>query len=88
MRKGRKRKRGVKEREEEERRGEERREAERRGEERRREERRGEEERREERVDGGWRVQLRVGRRSVCQSFVWASRSTRLIVPAGIGIRI
>lgn len=29
---------------------------------------------------GVWRVQLRVGRRSVCQSFVWTSRLTRLIV--------
>lgn len=36
----------------------------------------------------GWRVQLRVERRSVCQSFVWTSRSTRLIVPTGIGIGI
>lgn len=33
-------------------------------------------------------MQLRVGRRSVCQSFVWTSRSARLIVPTGIGIRI
>lgn len=32
------------------------------------------------------RVQLRVGRRSVCQSFVWTSRLTRLIVCSRSGI--
>lgn len=32
------------------------------------------------------RVQLRVGRRSVCQSFVWTSRLTRPIVCSRSGI--
>lgn len=37
---------------------------------------------------GERRVQLRVGRRSVCQSFVWTSRLTRLIVYSRSGIRV
>lgn len=53
---------------------------------------------REKRRRAGWRrtdrrrkerrVQLRVGRRSVCQSFVWTSRLTRLIVYPRHGIRV
>ena len=39
-----------------------------------------------ERGEGERRVQLRVGRRSVCQSFVWTSRLTRPIVCSRSGI--